>query len=242
MARGWGLRALGRLQLPVLLVVAGVAGCGGACTLAGCGDQIIWELPSSVLEMGGPITVTTCADGICQTRTVAVADQALFDGPELFLDAGTLGLSGPVEATVTVVDASGSVLFSRSDEVQLEERRPNGPGCAPTCGWAMVPLARRVVPTPWGNVLDCVDEQIAYTAGVDPPIAEAVGWDEPEQALAAYGELDRPPGTPGVETASDTEVVFVFTNPSGDRLGRVSVRLWPRGWFIGWAEKCGLEP
>jgi hypothetical protein len=102
--------------------------------------------------------------------------------------------------------------------------------------------ARREVQTPRGNVLDCIDDQIAYTAGVDPPIAEAVGWDEPEQALAAYGDLDRPPGTPGVETTSDTEVVFVFTNPSGDRLGRVGVRLWPGGWFVGWAEKCGLEP
>jgi len=99
--------------------------------------------------------------------------------------------------------------------------------------------ARGEVLTPFGNTLDCIDERIAYTT-FDQAHLGAVGWDEPAEALAAYPELDRPPGTPNLEESTYSEAVFVFTSPEGHRLGRVGVGLTQQGWYVMWAEKCAL--
>ena len=134
---------------PILVVLlgsislTGASGCGRVCTLVGCNDSIRWELPTEVFETGRRVTITACAAGECQTRVVSVSDQASSSGePDfwLVLDPGTLDRSGPVDATITVTDARGAVLFTRSDLVSLDEYRPNGPRCLPTCGVGIVLL------------------------------------------------------------------------------------------------------
>ncbi len=93
--------------------------------------------------------------------------------------------------------------------------------------------------TPFGNTLDCFDERIAYVT-FDWPRVNAVSRDEPAEALAAYPDLDRPPGTPNLEESTYSKAVFLFTSPAGDRLGRVGVGLTELGWVVMWAEKCAL--
>ena len=139
-----------RWGLPILVVflgsvsLTGAAGCGRVCTAAGCDDSIRWELPIEVFATGRRVTITACAAGQCQTHIVSVSDQASSSGePEgwLVLDPGTLDRSRPVDASITVTDARGAVLFTRSDLVSLAEFRPNGARCPPACGVGIVLLA-----------------------------------------------------------------------------------------------------
>jgi hypothetical protein len=57
------------------------------------------------------------------------------------------------------------------------------------------------------------------------PLAEAVGLEVREEALALQVEPDRPPGRPVVEGMSETEVASVFTISWGDQSRRVGVCL-----------------
>ena len=96
------------------------------------------------------------------------------------------------------------------------------------------------VTTPSGRMLDCPSEEVAYLASGGPDLADAVGAGSAQGARESLHDLDRPPGHPVVEEASPAEVVFVFLDDAGHRLGRVGTRLYDqRGWFFFLMEKCG---
>ena len=99
--------------------------------------------------------------------------------------------------------------------------------------------ARIEVTTPSGGLLDCPDENVAYSAGGLPDPA-AVGAESAQDALDQLG-LSRPPGVARVEATTSTEVTFLFENEDADRLGRVVAGLDDRGWFVVVLEKCGTE-
>lgn len=105
-----------------------------------------------------------------------------------------------------------------------------GAGCAGSI--------RSSVPTPSGRTLDCPSELIAFSTG--DLLAEAQGWSTAQAAVNAYAAIDRPSGEPSVEEETADEVVFVFTDDGGNRVGRFFVSLTENGWFVLQTEKCGF--
>jgi hypothetical protein len=93
------------------------------------------------------------------------------------------------------------------------------------------------VQTNSGGILDCSSDTVSYA--MIEPVPEA-GSSAPDGALAGLGDDLVPPGTPQVESQSLREVVFVYTDPDGHRLGRVIVgRPYDTGWLPTQVERCG---
>jgi len=99
---------------------------------------------------------------------------------------------------------------------------------------------RSEVPTRSGRTLNCPDELIAYSA--PDQLAEAIGSDEPAEALDAYLAFAPQPGSPDIEEETTDEVIFVLTDTEDNRLARVGVTLSDAGWFVTWTEQCGTSP
>ena len=98
---------------------------------------------------------------------------------------------------------------------------------------------RSEVPAPSGRTLDCPDELIASAA---PDLLEdAIGYNDPQQAMNAYMVFDQLKGTPYVEEETTGSVTFVFSDEDENRLARIGVSLTDRGWFVTRSEKCGSE-
>lgn len=93
------------------------------------------------------------------------------------------------------------------------------------------------VSTPSGRTLDCPSDLIA--SGVFDLMADAVGSVTPQAALDRFQQVEHFPGEATVEDESTDEVVFVFTDTDGNRLGRVFVGLTDSGWFALREERCG---
>ena len=114
----------------------------------------------------------------------------------------------------------------------------NSSDLSPNDQMSASPSARYEVRAPSGHILDCVSEQWQRS---DAEIAgDAEGANTAELALSAFtSNQGRPPGTPRVESRSDEQVVFLFEDSDGQRLGWVGVIQTENGWFIMWTEQCG---
>jgi hypothetical protein len=97
---------------------------------------------------------------------------------------------------------------------------------------------RSAVPAPSGRTLDCPSDLIA--SSTSDLLAEAQGWSTAREAVNAYMRIDRPLGEPSVEEDTPEEVIFVFTNDGGNRVGRFFASLTNNGWFVLKTEKCGF--
>ena len=89
------------------------------------------------------------------------------------------------------------------------------------------------------GVLDCPTEVFeSSTSDVD---VHAPGSPSADAALALLTvDLGRPPGDPRVEAATERQVVYLFTDQQGHRLGRVVVaQTASGGWFVEQTERCG---
>ena len=96
---------------------------------------------------------------------------------------------------------------------------------------------RTEVQTNNGGILDCPSETIEYA--VFDRSLEAPGSQLPSDALAILSwDLGTPPGDPQVESEIDDEVVFVYTDAEGNRVGRAVVIRPEAGWFIQETERC----
>ncbi|MBP1632773.1 MAG: hypothetical protein H6Q11_1061, partial [Acidobacteria bacterium] len=80
-------------------------------------------------------------------------------------------------------------------------------------------------------------EWVWSSATIDVTAEGSVTSDEALALLTA--DNGRPSGSPQVESETDGNVVYLFTDPEGHRLGRVGVTLMPNGWFVGSTERCG---
>ena len=89
-----------------------------------------------------------------------------------------------------------------------------------------------------GGVLDCPSDTILYVM-MDGAIHSA-GAATAAEGLDRIGEdSGRPTGNPAVEVSAGDFVIFAFLDDSGNRVGRVMVRLHLGGWFVQWTERCG---
>jgi len=89
------------------------------------------------------------------------------------------------------------------------------------------------------GVMDCPTEFWQRSTGEIP--VDAQGSATPQEALALLtSDLGLPPGTPQVESEVPDEVVYLFTDSEGHRLGRVTVIRWQTGgWLVATTEACG---
>jgi len=97
----------------------------------------------------------------------------------------------------------------------------------------------REVPTNGGGILDCTSDTVLY-AVIDP--TPEAGAATPAEALAVLDPASAPvpSGRPEVASESDREVVYIFTNSDGHRVGRVIVRRpFEAGWSVVATERCG---
>ena len=87
--------------------------------------------------------------------------------------------------------------------------------------------------------LDCPSDLVQYsTADLD---VNAAGSATANAALDLLTpDLGLPPGVASVETQGGNEVVYLFSDSDGHRLGRVVVsRPGSGGWFVMSTERCG---
>jgi hypothetical protein len=130
------------LALPGLLAT-GCAGFdeGRVCTQIGAetGVNVHW-VPADFAgsaeagaEAGsGSLVARLCAQGVCESRTVAKdSDQPTFS-TNTALDEDIGEVTVPVRFTVTSGDDGGRVLFDERTDVALHKSQPNGEGCSPT--------------------------------------------------------------------------------------------------------------
>ena len=93
------------------------------------------------------------------------------------------------------------------------------------------------VQTNSGGILDCPSDTVLY-ATWDPVLGP--GSSLPGEALSVLAADRMPLGTPQMESESTREVVYVYTDADGHRLGRVMVgRPYDTGWFATRTERCG---
>jgi len=87
------------------------------------------------------------------------------------------------------------------------------------------------------GVMDCPTE--FWQRSTADFVADAQGSATPQEALALLTS-GLPPGTPQVESEAPDEVVYLFTDSEGHRLGRVTVIRWQTGgWLVATTEACG---
>jgi hypothetical protein len=106
-------------------VVAG--GCsGGHCGDAGCESDVSVWLVNKVDPAPGVERVQFCAEGQCERVSLRRR-----------VGGATLPIQDPgerdVEIELTVVGHGGETLARETQTLTLEEFRPNGSGCEPTC-------------------------------------------------------------------------------------------------------------
>jgi hypothetical protein len=88
-----------------------------------------------------------------------------------------------------------------------------------------------------GGFLDCSSETVQYS--IFEPAVTAGGSSTPSDVLSLLTpDQGLPPGTPTIESETGAEVVFLFTDGDGHRLGRAVVGQLDTGWFILRTERC----
>lgn len=122
--------------MAVVASLALVSGCTKMCTEIGCVNGVTIDLANEFTVDLLPIEVTVCADDVCNTDTVDVAqvapDQASFGiGPALQLTSDRerdVNVSLKVHSLATDQD-----LINATGVGRLHRSQPNGPGCGETC-------------------------------------------------------------------------------------------------------------
>lgn len=139
-------RRLARWSARVTLVALGLVattsmgGCvggatGGACTMIGCDDAVIFQLPPKVLA-GESYAVEACVDGDCRTwggPPEGSPDVVALWSVPVRADAGR-----SVAVEVSVVVDGREIDLEVEDRVRLETTYPNGRRCPPGCRSATV--------------------------------------------------------------------------------------------------------
>lgn len=93
------------------------------------------------------------------------------------------------------------------------------------------------VQTNSGGLLDCPSDTVLYF-NVTPTVAG--GSSTADGALTTLVGNPLPPGTPQLESARPGEVVYVYTDSEGHRLGRVILRQpHDADWSVLQTERCG---
>jgi hypothetical protein len=163
--------------------------------------------------------------------------------PEVTTTIPAIGLPVPNSFQIAIPDVAPGIYRIR-DELGMPAGDQTQPGTASVAGFVIVEVesdsfsgSRRAVPTPSGRTLDCPSELIA--SGTFDLMADAVGSDTPQAALDRFVQFERFAGEAAVEEKSTDEVVFVFTDGDGNRLGRVFVGRTDNGWFALRDEQCG---
>ena len=91
-----------------------------------------------------------------------------------------------------------------------------------------------------GTVLDCPTDEVNYST-FDRSVS-APGFSLPSEALSVLTPyLGLPLGTPQLESEGPQEVVYVYTDPDGHRLGRIVVVQPDTGWFVVKTERCNRD-
>jgi hypothetical protein len=97
--------------------------------------------------------------------------------------------------------------------------------------------ALREVATNNGGTLDCRSGTIQYA--IYEYAEDAAGAPTAEQAVANFSMDDLPTGEPIAETTSGDSATLVFTDQSGNRIGRAHTIHFTNGWIVDWTEHCG---
>ena len=141
----------------LLLLATGLAACGSdhmmskSCTDIGCSDGVTIDLgPRAAYGTSATLKVHVCIDSACADMIVSATDCQLQGAggtttPPLILmctpetnlvivaSATTAFGAGSHLVAVAVSDASGTMIFSHSENVATTSTQPNGPDCEPTC-------------------------------------------------------------------------------------------------------------
>lgn len=139
----------------------GMMGSGGgqqACTAIGCDDGATITV-AGVTKKGGaaPYALHVCVDAACADLTVTA--DACHETPQakgntgsivtscsldtsgaavLVLRLPALGSATSHVVAASVQDATGALVFSKSQQVTFDTSRPNGPMCEPVCQRAQI--------------------------------------------------------------------------------------------------------
>lgn len=127
---------------------SGVA-CSLSCTEVGCDDGLTINISgfASAVKAASkafPIKVEACADTRCQTLTVKESNGettcTLSGSGDCFVDEkgvliAFLVISAEDKPTISVdvLDAMDQSFFSDSKQIEIDEYKPNGEQCDPTC-------------------------------------------------------------------------------------------------------------
>ena len=118
-----------------VVIATGSTACSRrACTLGGCGPGVQILLPE-ISTAGGTTHVRYCVDGECEDRTFS-PDQL----PSLL---SVEAKNETVRISVEVKDDTRVLARLEETKIHLQESKPNGPQCGPTCyhGKVRVPPA-----------------------------------------------------------------------------------------------------
>lgn len=132
------------------LVGAVLIAAAGCCTEIGCGDAMVWVLPSSFAPPVANETLSiracvesSCVDGALQTAGEGfwASDEgsALFRGDQRTLQVRFPGAGGEQSVSLEV-KKNDQVVLSDSRRVTFKTFTPNGPFCEPTCAGARIEL------------------------------------------------------------------------------------------------------
>jgi hypothetical protein len=88
------------------------------------------------------------------------------------------------------------------------------------------------------GVMDCPSESSQYSTGDWDPNALGASTADAALALLTPG-LGLPPGTSQVESDAPDEVMYLFSDLEGHRLGRVVILRTAGGWHVATTERCG---
>lgn len=128
----------GRLSCAIVLVL--VSGCGQDCTVVGCDSGILVDSAAVFATESLPLSVTVCADEVCQTRRI---DSSSVEPGQGFVAVyARVNLDDEErerEVAVTLEvrsESTGEMLADVSGTGDLKRTQPNGASCGPTCYFA----------------------------------------------------------------------------------------------------------
>ena len=184
-------------------------------------DREATVLPIEV-EGGGCVTGT---DTEITTEVVSVEVVEAADRVEIVAWTRRAGSFGACDGVGVLMDAEARLDAPVGDRVLLDA--------------GVIPAAAiRLELRGYLGVLDCPGYWQHSTADF---FEDAQGSPTAQEALALLtSDLGLPPGTAQVESEATDEVVYLFTDGEGHRLGRVKVILWQTsGWLVAETEECG---
>jgi hypothetical protein len=119
----------------IVSALVSLSSCVHQCNEIGCLTGVTVDFPREFPVSALPLTVTICADEVCDTTTIDPISTA---GQTSFPVAAQLALDDrserDVQARVEVrSESSGKVLTAATGTGRLRRSQPNGKGCDPVC-------------------------------------------------------------------------------------------------------------